>query len=137
MTSHWAKDRTKSFPCRILVCVSDLSVTLQNNRLGLLLMDDLARRERRVLRSNQRMQSMVGSEEARLRASLRPPLKLHVRFSHAAFTKTHDLRCKQTAPPSGPWLYIRRVEVAIQYPRTMMYVFFAKRTDPPSSSLLF
>ena len=33
--------------------------------------------------------------------------------------------------------YIRQVEAGFQYPRTMMYGFFAKRTDPPSSSLLF
>ena len=33
--------------------------------------------------------------------------------------------------------YIRRVEAGFQYPRMMMYGFFAKRTDPPSSSLLF
>jgi hypothetical protein len=33
--------------------------------------------------------------------------------------------------------YIRQVEASFQYPRTMMYGFFAKRTDPPSSSLLF
>jgi hypothetical protein len=33
--------------------------------------------------------------------------------------------------------YIRKVESGFQYPRTMMYGFFAKRTDPPSSSLLF
>jgi len=33
--------------------------------------------------------------------------------------------------------YIRRVEIGLQYPQTMMYGFFAKRTDPPSSSLLF
>jgi len=41
-----------------LVCVSALSVTLQNNSLGLPLMDDLARRQRRVLRSTQRRQSI-------------------------------------------------------------------------------
>jgi hypothetical protein len=35
----------------------------------------------------------VGSEEARLRAGLRPPLKLHGRFfPYAAFTKTHGFR---------------------------------------------
>ena len=33
--------------------------------------------------------------------------------------------------------YIRKVVAGLQYPRTMMYGFFAKRTDPPSSSLLF
>src|SRR5260370_30681169 len=33
--------------------------------------------------------------------------------------------------------YILQVEASFQYPRTMMYGFFAKRTDPPSSSLLF
>src|SRR5467141_3209578 len=33
--------------------------------------------------------------------------------------------------------YIREVKSGLQYPRTMMYGFFAKRTDPPSSSLLF
>jgi hypothetical protein len=33
--------------------------------------------------------------------------------------------------------YTWQVESGLQYPRTMMYGFFAKRTDPPSSSLLF
>jgi hypothetical protein len=31
----------------------------------------------------------VGSEEARLRASLRPPLKLHVRFSRMQLSRRH------------------------------------------------
>jgi hypothetical protein len=32
---------------------------------------------------------IVGSEEARLRASLRPPLKLHVRFSRMQLSRRH------------------------------------------------
>ena len=32
--------------------------------------------------------------------------------------------------------YTRQIETSLQYPRTMTYGFFAKRTDPPSSSLL-
>ncbi len=32
--------------------------------------------------------------------------------------------------------YIRQVEPDLQYPRAMIYGFFAKRTDPPLSSLL-
>ena len=55
---------------------------------------------------------------------------------HAAFTKTHDLRCKESKHQVD-LSYIRQVEAGFQYPRTMMYGFFAKRTDPPSSSLLF
>jgi hypothetical protein len=31
----------------------------------------------------------VGSEEARLRAGLRPPLKLHVRFSRMQLSRRH------------------------------------------------
>jgi hypothetical protein len=31
--------------------------------------------------------ALVGSEEARLRASLRPPLKLHVRFSRMQLSR--------------------------------------------------
>src|SRR5258706_11663746 len=33
--------------------------------------------------------------------------------------------------------YIRKVESGLKYPGTMMYGFFAKRTDPLSSSFLF
>jgi len=47
---------------------------------------------------------------------------------------TWDVRKSQ---PQVGLAYIRRVESGLQYPRTMMYGFFAKRTDPPSSSLLF
>ncbi len=32
---------------------------------------------------------IVGSEEARLHASLRPPLKLHVRFSRMQLSRRH------------------------------------------------
>ena len=32
--------------------------------------------------------------------------------------------------------YTRPIETSLHYPRTMTYGFFAKRTDPPSSSLL-
>ena len=32
--------------------------------------------------------------------------------------------------------HTRQVDSSFQYPRTMTYGFFAKRTDPPSSSLL-
>jgi hypothetical protein len=56
---------------------------------------------------------------------------------HAAFTKTHDLRCKEKATTKWALLTSGRFESSLQYPRTMMYGFFAKRTDPPSSSLLF
>jgi hypothetical protein len=72
------------------------------------------------------------------RSSLRPPPKLHVQFSpHAAFTKTRDLRGKEKAAARWALLTSGQVESGRQYPRTMMHRFFAKRTDPPSSSLLF
>ena len=56
---------------------------------------------------------------------------------HAAFTKTHDLRCK--VKTTFKWALPTSVGLSrvLQYPRTTMYGFFAKRTDPPSSSLLF
>src|SRR5262249_6805053 len=60
MTSQPTKDRRTAFRRRILVRVSGLSVTLQNNSLGLWIMDDLARLARRVQRSTQRKQS-IGS----------------------------------------------------------------------------
>ena len=58
-------------------------------------------------------------------------------FPHAAFTKTHDLGGKEKGNYQVDLSYLRQVESSLQYPRTMMYGFFAKRTDPPSSSLLF
>ena len=81
---------------------------------------------------------IVGSEEARLRA--KPPSAAQTAravFPHAAFTKTHDLRGKEKGNYQVDLSYLRQVESSLQYPRTMMYGFFAKRTDPPSSSLLF
>ena len=82
------------------------------------------------------MKRIVGSEEARLRASLRPPLKLHVRFSRMQLSRRHiTSRCKKRATTVN-LACARQVEASLQYPRTMMYGFFAKRTDPPSSSLL-
>jgi hypothetical protein len=72
-----------------------------------------------------------------LRAGLRPPLKLHVRFSRMQLSRRHDLRCKEKLQPSGPYLTSVKFGASLQYPRTMTYGFFAKRTDPPSSSLLF
>ncbi len=50
--------------------------------------------------------AIVGSEEARLHASLRPPLKLHVRFSRMQLSRRHmtwDVSKRQ--PPSGPGLH--------------------------------
>src|SRR5260370_8143559 len=69
-----------------------------------------------------------------------PPSASHTAradFPHAAFTKTHDLRGKEKGNYQVDLSYLRQVESSLQYPRTMMYGFFAKRTDPPSSSLLF
>jgi hypothetical protein len=75
----------------------------------------------------------VGSEEARLRASLRPPPKLHVRFSRMQLSRRHLV--PETRPreqqPSGPLRHVCQVDPGRQYPRTVMYGFFAKRTDPP------
>ena len=45
--------------------------------------------------------TFVGSEEARLRASLRPPLKLHVRFSRMQLSrrfKTSEMPTKELTP---------------------------------------
>jgi hypothetical protein len=79
---------------------------------------------------------VVGLEEARSRAGLRPPLKLHVRFARMQLSRRHiTSRCKKrehTVNLSD----IRQIEASLQYPRTRTYGFFAKRTDPPSSSLL-
>src|SRR5215472_8926227 len=46
----------------------------------------------------------VGSEEARLRANHRPPLKLHVRFSRMQLSRRHLLRRRKlwVKKPSGP-----------------------------------
>jgi hypothetical protein len=53
---------------------------------------------------------IVGSGEARLRASLRPPLKLHVRFSRMQlFTKTRDLRGKEKA--TAKWTFLTSVRL--------------------------
>ena len=81
--------------------------------------------------------AIVGSEEARLRASLRPPPKLHVRFSRMQLSRRHMIGDVRKGKHQVDLSYIRQVEAGFQYPRTMMYGFFAKRTDPPSSSLLF
>src|SRR5215831_16821827 len=74
----------------------------------------------------------VGSEEARLRANHRPPLKLHVRFSRMQLSRRHLLRrrklwVKNQVDPRG----VRQVDRGRQYPQAMMYGFFAQRTDPP------
>ena len=75
---------------------------------------------------------LVGSEEARLRAGLRPPLKLHVRFSRMQLSRRHGTpRCNGKATTKWTLRFTRPVGSGTQYPRTMMYGFFAKRTDPP------
>jgi hypothetical protein len=55
---------------------------------------------------------LVGSEEARLRASLRPPLKTaRAVFPHAAFTKelVSEMQSKELIPPDSPTRTRRRV----------------------------
>src|SRR5271157_5409108 len=76
--------------------------------------------------------SLVGSEEARLRAGLRPPLKLHVRFSRMQLSRRH-LRRRRKPRATTEWTlrHAPQVDPGRQYPRTVMYGFFAKRTDPP------
>jgi hypothetical protein len=73
----------------------------------------------------------VGSEEARVSANLRPLLKLHVRFSRMQLSRRH----LRETPTEGNTRVVprraRQVDPGLQYPRTMRYGFFAKRTDPP------
>ena len=79
----------------------------------------------------------VGSEVARSRAGHRPPLKLHVRFSRMQLSRRHQNSEMQEKGNSRVDLSCtRQIESSRQDPRTMTYGFFAKRTDPPSSSLL-
>ena len=74
----------------------------------------------------------VGSEEARVRAGLRPPLKLHGRFSRMQLSRRH-LRRRREPRAATEWTlrHAPQVDPGRQYPRTVMYGFFAKRTDPP------
>ena len=61
----------------------------------------------------------VGSEEARVRASLRPPLKLHVQFSRMQLSRRHiTLRCKKRAAarkqyqePTAKWTFLTPVRL--------------------------
>ena len=74
----------------------------------------------------------VGSEEARLRAGLRPPLKLHGRFSRMQLSRRHlERRHEPRATTEWTLRHAPQVGPGRQYPRTVMYGFFAKRTDPP------
>jgi hypothetical protein len=74
----------------------------------------------------------VGSEEARLRAGLRPPLKLHGRFSRMQLSRRHLQRRREPrAITEWTLRHAPQVGPGRQYPRTVMYGFFAKRTDPP------
>ena len=74
----------------------------------------------------------VGSEEARLRAGLRPPLKLHGRFSRMQLSRRHlERRREPRATTEWTLRHAPQVDPGRQYPRTVMYGFFAKRTDPP------
>ena len=77
----------------------------------------------------------VGSEEARLRAGHRPPLKLHGRFSRKQLSRRH-LRRRREPRATTEWTlrHAPQVDPGRQYPRTVMYGFFAKRTDPPHRS---
>jgi hypothetical protein len=76
--------------------------------------------------------SAVGSEEARLRAGLRPPLKLHGRFSRMQLSRRHlERRREPRATTEWTLRHAPQVSPGCQYPRTVMYGFFAKRTDPP------
>ena len=67
-----------------------------------------------------------------MRAGHRPPPKLHVRFSRMQLSRRHPLRrrklwVKNQVDPRC----VRQVGRGDQYPQTMMYGFFAERTDPP------
>ena len=75
---------------------------------------------------------IVGSEEARLRAGLRPPPKPCMQFSRTRLSRRHGTpRCNEKATNKWAIRFTRPVGSGLQYPRTMMYGFFAKRTDPP------
>src|SRR5260370_28007246 len=75
---------------------------------------------------------VVGSEEARLRAGLRPPPKPCMQFSRTRLSRRHETpRCNEKATNKWAIRFTRPVGSGLQYPRTMMYGFFAKRTDPP------
>src|SRR5260370_34804330 len=58
-------------------------------------------------------------------------------FPNEHFTKAHAWEGKEKGNYQVGLFYLRQVESSLQYPRIMMYGFFAKRTDPPSSSFLF
>src|SRR5260370_3346487 len=58
-------------------------------------------------------------------------------FRNEGLTKTQERGGKEKGNYQVDLSYLRQVESSLQYPRIMMYGFFAKRTDPPSSSLLF
>jgi hypothetical protein len=78
------------------------------------------------------IRTFVGSEEARLRAGLRPPPKPCMQFSRTRLSRRHGTpRCNEKATNKWAIRFTRPVGSGLQYPRTMMYGFFAKRTDPP------
>ena len=52
-------------------------------------------------------------------------------FPYAAFTKTPLTETRTKGKDQVDPLRVRQVDPGSQYPRTMMYGFFAKRTDPP------
>src|SRR6266849_4972174 len=78
---------------------------------------------RRILNSQESRFWIVGSEEARLRAGLRPPLKLHVRFSRMQLSRRHITGDVRKGNRQVGLAYIRKFESGLQYPRTMMYGF--------------
>jgi hypothetical protein len=67
-----------------------------------------------------------------LGASLRPALKLRAWFSRMQLSRRH-LRRRREPRATAEWTlhHAPRVDPGRQYPRTVMYGFFAKPTDPP------
>ena len=74
---------------------------------------------------------IVGSEVARLRAGHRPPLKLYVQFSRIQLSRKHKTARYGPGPPEWGQHRTCQVGPVRQSPRTMMYGFFPKGTDPP------
>jgi hypothetical protein len=56
---------------------------------------------------------------------------VHAVFPHTAFTKTRDSKMQRKGNNKWAIRFTRLVGSGLQYPQTMMYGFFAKRTDPP------
>ena len=76
--------------------------------------------------------TVVGSEEARAKhAGLRPPPKLHVRFSRRQLSRRHRTETRTRGKNQVDPRCVRQVGRGDQYPRTMRYGVFAERTDPP------